>query len=91
MRTFHLSRIIALALIVALLWGCGGQRTIREYRTDQSGGTTVTNVTEEQYWKEKVDERIAAEIAKEKPESVCASEARGYPGPLRRRSQVNPI
>jgi hypothetical protein len=44
-------------------------RTIREYRTDEGGRTTMSNVTEEQYWKERVDERIAAEIAKEKPEA----------------------
>ena len=65
----YLRPMVALALIVALLSGCGGHRTIREYRTDPAGGTVITNVTEEQYWKEKVDERIAAEIAKEKPES----------------------
>jgi hypothetical protein len=69
MRIIALRRIIALMLIPALLLGCSGHRTIREYRTDQSGQTTMSTVSEEQYWKERVDERIAAEIAKEKPES----------------------
>jgi hypothetical protein len=69
MQTIHSRRIIALLLVATLLAGCGSRRTIREYRTDQTGRTTMNNVTEEQYWKEKVDERIAAEIAKEKPEA----------------------
>jgi len=69
MQTIHSRRIIALLLVAILLVGCGGHRTIREYRTDQGGRVSVTNVTEEQYWKERVDERIAAEIAKEKPEA----------------------
>jgi hypothetical protein len=57
-------------LAANLLTGCEiHRRTIREYNTDQSGRTSVSNVTEEQYWKERVDERIAAEIAKEKPEA----------------------
>src|SRR6266545_3272130 len=70
MRTIHLRRVIAIMLIPVLLAGCEiHRRTIREYRTDETGRTTMNTVTEEQYWKEKVDERIAAEIAKEKPES----------------------
>jgi len=69
MQTIHSRRIIALLLVAIFMVGCGGHRTIREYRTDQGGRVSVTNVSEEQYWKERVDERIAAEIAKEKPEA----------------------
>ena len=62
--------IIGLLLAATLLSGCDiHRRTIREYSTDQAGHTTVKNVTEEEYWKERVDERIAAEIKKEKPEA----------------------
>jgi hypothetical protein len=61
---------IALLLLAIFLSACAIHRpTIREYQTDQSGQTRMKNVTEEQYWKERVDERIAAEIAKEKPEA----------------------
>jgi hypothetical protein len=61
---------IALLLLAIFLSACAIHRpTIREYQTDQSGRTSVKNVSEEQYWKERVDERIAAEIAKEKPEA----------------------
>ena len=69
MQTIHSRRLIALLLAAALLVGCFGRRTIREYRTEEGGRVSVTNVTEEQYWKERVDERIVAEIAKEKPEA----------------------
>jgi hypothetical protein len=70
MQTIHSQRIIVLLLVATLLMGCAiHPRTIREYRTDEGGRTTMNNVTEEQYWKERVDERIAAEIAKEKPEA----------------------
>jgi hypothetical protein len=70
MQTIHSQRIIVLLLVATLLMGCAiHPRTIREYRTDAGGRTTMNNVTEEQYWKERVDERIAAEIAKEKPEA----------------------
>jgi len=70
MQTIHSRRIIALLLVAALVVGCSGRgRTIREYRTEEGGRVSVTNVSEEQYWKERVDERIAAEIAKEKPEA----------------------
>jgi len=69
MRTIHLRRGLAVVLMSALLAGCGSHRTIREYRTDAAGHATISNVSEDQYWKERVDERIAAEIAKEKPES----------------------
>jgi hypothetical protein len=69
MQTIHSRQIIGLLLIATLLIGCGSHRTIRQYRTDEAGRTTVSNVSEEQYWKERVDERIAAEIAKEKPEA----------------------
>jgi hypothetical protein len=61
---------IALLLLAIFLSACAIHRpTIREYQTDGSGQTSMKNVTEEQYWKERVDERIAAEIAKEKPEA----------------------
>jgi hypothetical protein len=70
MQTIHSRRIIALLLVATLLVGCfGGGRTIREYHTGQGGQVSVTNVTEAQYWKERVDERVAAEMAKEKPEA----------------------
>ena len=70
MQRLHSRRIIALLLATTLLVGCEiHRRTIREYRTDEAGHTTMSNVTDEQYWKERVDERIAAEIAKEKPEA----------------------
>ena len=63
-------RIIPILLVVTFLPACAIHRpTIREYRTDQTGRVAVTNVTEDQYWKERVDERIAAEIAHEKPEA----------------------
>src|SRR5256886_14369318 len=66
-RSRHL---IATLLLAALLPACDvHRRTIREYHTDQGGRVSVSNVTEEEYWKERVDERIAAEIAKEKPEA----------------------
>ena len=70
MQKIHSRRIIVLPLVATLLIGCAiHSPTIREYRTDPGGRINVSNVTEEQYWKERVDERIAAEIAKEKPES----------------------
>ena len=70
MQKIHLRRNVGLLLVATLLVGCAIHRpTIREYRTDEAGRTSVSNVTEEQYWKERVDERIAAEIAKEKPEA----------------------
>jgi len=70
MQKIHSRRITAVLLVAILLAGCEiHRRTIREYHTDQAGQVSVSNVTEEQYWKEKVDERIAAEIAKEKPEA----------------------
>jgi hypothetical protein len=63
-------RLIAVLLVAALLPACDvHRRTIREYHTDQAGHTSVSNVTEEEYWKERVDERIAAEMKKEKPEA----------------------
>ena len=70
MQRIRRQLIIGLMLAANLLTGCEiHRRTIREYNTDRSGRTSVSNVTEEQYWKERVDERIAAEIAKEKPEA----------------------
>lgn len=70
MQTIRSRRIIGLLLVAILLVGCEiHRRTIREYRTDETGRSSVANVTEEQYWKERVDERIAAEIANEKPEA----------------------
>jgi hypothetical protein len=63
-------RIILILLVVSFLPACAIHRpTIREYNTDQGGRVSVANVTEDQYWKERVDERIAAEIAHEKPEA----------------------
>jgi hypothetical protein len=70
MRMIRTRLVIGLLLVATLLSGCEiHRRTIREYQTDQAGRTSVRNVTEEEYWKERVDERIAAEIAKEKPEA----------------------
>ena len=63
-------RLLVLLMVASFLPACGTQRpTIREYNMDQSGHTSMRNVTEDQYWKERVDERIAAEIAHEKPEA----------------------
>ena len=62
--------LISLLLATAFTSGCAiHPPTIREYNADQSGRVSVSNVSEEQYWKERVDERIAAEIRKEKPEA----------------------
>ena len=70
MQTIRSRRIIGLLLVAILLVGCEiHRRTIREYRTDETGRSSVSNVTVEQYWKERVDQRIAAEIANEKPEA----------------------
>ena len=71
MRRIHLRRLVALLLAATLLSSCieFHRRTIREYKTDPSGHTTMSTVTEDQYWKERVDERIAAESAHEKPEA----------------------
>jgi hypothetical protein len=70
MSTIHSRPFLGVLLVATLLVGCEiHHRTIREYRTDEGGRTSMTNVTEEQYWKERVDERIAAELAKEKPEA----------------------
>jgi hypothetical protein len=63
-------RLIAVLLVASVLPACEiHHQTIREYNTDQSGHTSMRNVTEDQYWKERVDERIAAEVAHEKPEA----------------------
>jgi hypothetical protein len=63
-------RLIAVLLVASFLPACEiHHQTIREYNTDQSGHTSIRNVTEDQYWKERVDERIAAEVAHEKPEA----------------------
>lgn len=65
-----LRRIIAALLVASFLPACDiHRRTIREFHTDQAGHTSMSNVTEDQYWKERVDERIAAEVAHEKPEA----------------------
>jgi hypothetical protein len=63
-------RLIAALLIAALIAGCDiHPRTIREYHAGPGGQMTVSDVTEDQYWKERVDERIAKEIKGERPES----------------------
>jgi hypothetical protein len=70
MQTIHSQRFIGALVGATLLVGCAiHPPTIREYQTDRAGQVSVSNVTEEQYWKERVDERITAEIAKEKPEA----------------------
>jgi hypothetical protein len=70
MVMIFLRRIIAALLVATFLPACDiHRRTIREFHTDQAGHTSMTNVSEDQYWKERVDERIAAEIAHEKPEA----------------------
>ena len=63
-------RLIAILLLATFFPGCAIHKpTIREYQTDQTGRTSMKTVTEEEYWKERVDERITAEIKKEKPEA----------------------
>ena len=63
-------RLIVILLLAAFFPGCAIHNpTIREYQTDQSGQTRMKTVTEDQYWKERVDERIESEIKKEKPEA----------------------
>lgn len=70
MRKISKQGVVGLLLLATLLSGCEiHRRTIREYQTDQSGATSVKNVSEEQYWKERVDEQITAELKKEKPET----------------------
>jgi hypothetical protein len=70
MGMLRIQIVSGLLLGATLLSGCEfHRRTIREYRSEQGGRVSVSNVTEEQYWKERVDERIAAEIAHEKPEA----------------------
>ena len=70
MLTIFSRRTIAGLLVATFLPACSIHRpTIREYNTDRAGHVSVSNVTEDQYWKERVDERIAAEIAHEKPEA----------------------
>jgi|SRR5215469_1452244 len=62
--------VISLLLAATFISGCTiHPLTIREYNADQSGRVSVSNLSEEQYWKERVDERIAAEVRKEKPEA----------------------
>ncbi|HWY40737.1 MAG TPA: hypothetical protein VNX27_08075 [Chthoniobacterales bacterium] len=70
MLTTFLRRIIAALLVLTFLPACAiHPPTIREYNADRTGRVSVSNVSEDQYWKERVDERIAAEIAHEKPEA----------------------
>ena len=70
MLTIHPRRTLAILLVAAFLPACAiHPPTIREYQTGPGGHVSVNNVTEEQYWKERVDERITSEIKKEKPES----------------------
>src|SRR5207244_12472656 len=92
MQTIHSRRIIVVLLVATLLMGCEiHRRTIREYHTDRAGQINVSNVTEEQYWKERVDERIAAELAKEKPEAgddTWQNYWRGWYGVLRRKKKT---
>ena len=70
MLTIRSRQVIALLLVAAFLPACAIHRpTIREYNTDQAGHLSVKNVSEDVYWKERVNERIAAELAHEKPEA----------------------
>ena len=70
MQKIRTQTIAGLLLATIVSSGCGIHRpTIREYRAGEGGQVHVANVTEDEYWKERVDERIAAEIAKEKPEA----------------------
>lgn len=65
------TNLISLFLIGAIgSWsaGCDKPRTVREYSVGATGSPTMKNVTEEEYWKEQVDERIALEAAGKKPE-----------------------
>lgn len=70
MLTMRSQRIIAALLVAAFLPACAiHSPTIREYNADASGHVAVKTVTEDVYWKERVDERIKAELAHEKPEA----------------------
>jgi hypothetical protein len=70
MPSIRLQRFISTLLVLAFMPACAVHNpTIREYSTNPGGQTTMKTVTEEEYWKERVDERIAAEIKKEKPEA----------------------
>jgi len=66
----NVKNLVSILLVLAVAtWSMGcSQRTIREYRVGENGASTVKNVTEEQYWKEQVDERIADEAARKKPD-----------------------
>ena len=69
MEVVATARLIVALLIAAALFGCEiHPRTIREYRAGPAGTATLVNVSEDQYWKERVDERIANELKREKPE-----------------------
>jgi len=69
MLTMTSRQIIAALLVAAFLPACTSHQTIGEYNTDRSGHVSVKNVSEDVYWKERVNERIAAELAHEKPEA----------------------
>lgn len=70
MKTVSMVHIITALVITASIVGCEiHPRTIREYRVGPGGIPTVSDVSEEQYWKERVDERTANELAGKKPES----------------------
>ncbi len=63
-------RVVVALSITASLVSCEiHQRTIREYRSGPEGSVTVVNVTEDEYWKSQVDQRIAAEVEGKKPEA----------------------
>jgi hypothetical protein len=70
MKTAAIIRTVAALLAVASLVSCEiHQRTIREYRAGPEGTVSVVNVTEDEYWKGQVDQRIAAELEGKKPEA----------------------
>ena len=84
-------RLTTALLIAASIVGCEiHPRTIREYRVGPGGARTISDVNEEQYWKERVDERIANELAGKKPEApqeTWSDYWRWWYGVLRRKSK----
>ena len=81
--------IIAVSLISGSLIGCSRQ-LIREYSGGPGQLVSISDITEDEYWKRRVDEHIAAEIAGQEPEAGYATWREYYQwwyGVLRRKSK----